>query len=56
MILAVLLWVAGLVHFQRTHKLETDVAYARKYKAPKQAKAGLSKAANLLGANENKEF
>jgi len=42
--------------FQRTHRLETDIVYARKLKAPKHAKKGLSEAQKLISSTQREEF
>jgi hypothetical protein len=49
-------WTALYVLYRRTHKMETDVVYARRLLAPRQARKGLAEAKRLLDAGEYKKF
>lgn len=48
--------VGGLVHYQLTRRLETDIVYARRYHAPKYAKTGLAKAMHFMKEERKEEF
>lgn len=50
------LWTAFYVLYRRTHKMQTDVVYARRLIAPRQARKGLSEAKRLLDGGEHKKF
>jgi len=48
---------AGLfMAYQKTHRLRTDVAYAKKLRAPKKAKQGLEQARRFMDQGKQKEF
>jgi len=49
-------FVAGYVFYQRTHRLETDVVYARRLHAPRKARKGLKEAKHLMDAGKVEEF
>ncbi len=42
--------------YKQTHKLKTDVLYARRFHAPKRAKKGLLQAKRLMGKEEQTVF
>jgi len=42
--------------YKRTHRLETDIVYARRLLAPKQAKKGLTEAKHKIQQNKTAEF
>jgi len=50
------LWMGALNHYQRTHRIRTDTAYARRLIAPKKARQGLAQAQKLLAAGKKEEF
>lgn len=54
--MAALLWLGAYVLYQRTHKIATDIVYARRLLAPKQAKLGLKQAKRFFDANQKGEF
>lgn len=54
--LIIVAWAAMYIFYKRTHRLETDTAYAKAFLAPRQAKAGLIKAGELLKAKKKEEF
>jgi hypothetical protein len=47
-----LLWLGTVVYFKRSHKLRTDVVYAKKIRAPIHARKGLKRAQSMLRAND----
>ncbi len=49
-------WTALYVLYRRTHKMETDVVYARRLLAPRRARKGLAEAKRLLDGGEHKKF
>lgn len=49
-------WIGTYIYLKKTQKLETDVRYARKYQAPKQAKKGLKQAKLMMTQNKGSEF
>lgn len=50
------LWAALCVMYQRTHKIETDIVYARRLRAPREARKGLKEAARLKNLKHREEF
>ena len=55
-VIGVGVWIALYAFYQRTHKMETDVVYARRLLAPKEAGKGLRQAARLKALNQKGEF
>lgn len=55
-ILSFLIWLSALVGYRRTHKLRTDVGYARRLRALRQAKKELNEARRFLEQQQQKEF
>ena len=56
-LILILLLVIGLtIHYRWTHKLETDVKYAKKLSAPRYAKKGLAQAKTHLDAQNQEAF
>jgi hypothetical protein len=55
-IIALGVWMAFYAFYRRTHKMETDVVYARRLLAPKEASKGLRQAARLKALNQKGEF
>lgn len=51
-----IIWLWLLLGYKKTHKLRTDVAYARRLIAPKQAQKGLHEARQLMEQKQPKEF
>lgn len=49
-------WTVLYILYRRTHKMETDVVYARRMLAPRQARKGLAEAKQFLDAGEHKKF
>ncbi|MCA9407688.1 MAG: protein BatD [Candidatus Omnitrophica bacterium] len=49
-------WTAAYIYYQKTHKMETDVRYARQMLAPKKAKKGLAEAQKSLQAGRQEDF
>jgi hypothetical protein len=54
--LAVMGWLGAFVHYRRTHRIKTDIAYARRLQAPRQAKQGLTKARHFIATDEKEKF
>ncbi|MBI5150700.1 MAG: protein BatD [Candidatus Omnitrophica bacterium] len=50
------LWLFLFVMYQRTHKIETDIVYARRLRAPREARRGLNEARHLLGVKNTQKF
>lgn len=50
------LWSGLWMMYKQTHKLKTDVLYARRFHAPKRAKKGLLQAKRLMGKEEQTVF
>ncbi len=49
-------WSGILLAYKRTHKLKTDIVYARRLRAPKQARKGLDEAMQLIEQKQPKKF
>ncbi|MBI5416075.1 MAG: protein BatD [Candidatus Omnitrophica bacterium] len=49
-------WFFLFLMYQRTHKLETDIVYARRLRAPREARRGLNEARHLLGLKNTLKF
>ncbi len=49
-------WLIGYGVFRRVHKLSTDVVYARRLLAPRQARLGLREAKRLLESQDRRKF
>ncbi|MBN1870563.1 MAG: protein BatD [Candidatus Omnitrophica bacterium] len=56
MFIYAVLWLGGFLYYQHTHRMKTDVVYARRLRAPKQAKQGLAEARKLMAARKGVEF
>ena len=54
--LSVLLWGFLLAHYRIRHRLKTDVKFARRLHAPRQARLGLQQAKGYLEQGQQKEF
>ncbi len=50
------LFIVAYVGYQRAHRLETDVVYARRLHAPQKARKGLKEAKHLMDSSKVKEF
>jgi len=50
------LFLFGLFYYQRHKRVSSDVAYARRLKAPKQARDSLKEAKSLINQEKPKEF
>jgi len=55
-LLAAALWLAAWMHYERTHRMRTDIVYARRLQAPRKAKHGLAQAKKLIAAGKKEEF
>ena len=53
---SIIVWLSVFIVYLRTHKLKTDVVYARRLRAPKQAKKGLSEARRFMEQEQQIEF
>ena len=51
-----LFFIGGLLYYRRHNRVSTDLAYARRLKAPKQAKEGIKEAYQYLKRHKTKEF
>tara|TARA_B100000315_G_scaffold115297_1_gene105826 strand:- start:2831 stop:4630 length:1800 start_codon:yes stop_codon:yes gene_type:complete len=51
-----IIWLGFLLVYKRTHKLKTDVVYARRLRAPKEARKGLQQAMTFMEHKQTKEF
>jgi len=49
-------WSAGYFSFRWTHRLRTDTRFARRMRAPRQARAGMAAAQKYLNSGAQKEF
>lgn len=49
-------FLGGCGFYKRTHRLETDISYARKLLAPKEASKGIKAARNFLAAQNESVF
>ena len=49
-------WVGGFVYYKRTHKLETDIVYAKRLHAPRFARKSLGLARKSLSEGNTLEF
>jgi hypothetical protein len=49
-------WTGILVYFNRTHRIKTDIVYARRLLAPRQAKQGLERAKKMITTGKKEEF
>lgn len=49
-------FVGGYVWYRITHRMETDSSFARRLKAPKEAKRGLVVAKELISEEKNEQF
>ena len=49
-------WTGIFIYFRRTHRIKTDIVYARRLQAPRQAKQGLAKAKKMIAAGKKEEF
>ena len=50
------LWSGGLLFYQRSCRIRTDIVYARRLQAPRQAKKGLIRAKELIAKGNKEEF
>ena len=50
------LWLGGLIYYRRTYRIKTDIVYARRLQAPRQAKQGLAQAKKLIASQKREEF
>jgi len=55
-IISLIIFIGFFITHQQTHRLKTDVAYARKMRAPKRARQGLEQARQLMEKGKQKEF
>jgi len=55
-ILAAIFWFGIFLNFKRSHRIKTDIVYARRLRAPRQAKKGLAQAKALIAAGKREEF
>lgn len=53
---AVIMWLGVFVYYKRTHRIKTDIVYARRLQAPRQAKRGLTRARHSIATGEKEEF
>ncbi len=51
-----IIWMSSLLAYRRTVKLKTDIGYARRLQAPKQARKSLSQALKYLEKKQQKDF
>lgn len=54
--LLVVAWLALFLNYQTTLRLKTDVRFARRLQAPRQAKAGLARAKHFLDQRDPRHF
>ncbi len=52
----IVIWTAVFWNFQRSHKIKTDIVYARRLQAPRKAKKGLEMAHRLIQQGQHKEY
>lgn len=55
-VISTLVFALLLVFHYQTHRLKTDIVYARRLRAPKKAKQGLAQARRFLQEGKQKEF
>lgn len=54
--LAIVVWLGCLAVYHITHKIKTDVRFARRLKAPRHAKKGLQEAKAYMNQGDQKQF
>jgi len=55
-LLTVFIWLIALMNYKRTHRIKTDIVYARRLLAPRKAKQGLAESKRLIAEGKKEEF